>query len=349
MDQEKSIPDPVKPKSFDWLELLKAVALPLVLGVLGLYINVSLNERQSEESNVRLYADMMARREQADSDLRKDMFKSILDKFVSTIPDSKSAEYLDQQIVNLELAAYNFNESINLGPLFKHLRSEIPDSPTPGRPREEFKRFQDLLHRLEKVAVEVDERQLTVVQDSGAGVRAGADGLSQISTAPAYLRFLGPSAVPKKDLKPEDNVPYACLTLAVNDKDKIHNRRFKLEVIDYDAGAREIQVRLYASRPISKSDCTNNDPQIMAQQEKAQQEIDVRFWVGLFALPMIDNTRLSHSERLSVSLTSLTPDHAEIALAYFPSSRASLKDKPYYDELEHDLLHKETDQTQDKR
>ena len=30
----------------------------------------------------------------------------------------------------------------------------------------------------------------------------------------------------------------------------------------------------------------------------------------------------------------------EVKLAYFQSSRASLKDKPYYDEVLHDLLHK---------
>jgi hypothetical protein len=48
-----------------------------------------------------------------------------------------------------------------------------------------------------------------------------------------------------------------------------------------------------------------------------------------------------------VSVTYLTPDRAELALAYFPSSRASLKDKPYYDELEHNLLHTETGEVPD--
>jgi hypothetical protein len=56
---------------------------------------------------------------------------------------------------------------------------------------------------------------------------------------------------------------------------------------------------------------------------KANAELDIRFWVGIFDFPMIDNTRLTHSARCSVSVTYLAPERAELALAYFPSSRAS--------------------------
>ena len=64
--------------------------MPLVTAAVGFTINSSLNARQERENNLRLYADMMTRREQADSDLRKDMFKSILDKFTSANVDRKS-------------------------------------------------------------------------------------------------------------------------------------------------------------------------------------------------------------------------------------------------------------------
>jgi hypothetical protein len=345
MAEHKSKPtqDVVKPRVVDWMEVLKVAAMPVVITVIGLIVNSSLSERQNVENNLRLYADMMARREQADSDLRKDMFKSILDKFAYATPDPKSVEYLDQQIVNLELLAYNFNESIDLGPLFKHVRSEIPDGRSQSMTPDQFKRFENLRRRLERVAVEVDERQLTVVGDSGIVVRAGAVGLESMDRAPAFLRFTGPHTVGKV-LKEEDSVTQVCLSLNSSDRDGVHHRRFKVEVIDYNPNAREIQVRLYVSRPLSISNCSSLD-----LDNKAYQEIDVTFWLGLFAVPMIDNTRLTHSERTSVSLTELSPDRAQIALAYFPSSRASLKDKPYYDELEHDLLRKESKNEQDKQ
>jgi hypothetical protein len=337
-------PDTDTPRSRGWIELLKVVAMPLVVTLIGLIINGSLSERQSAENDLRLYADMMARREQADSDLRKDMFKNILDKFAHAVPDPKSVEYLDQEIVDLELLAYNFHESIDLAPLFKHVRREIPDVRPEGTSAIQFKRFEDLRRRLEKVAVEIDERQLTVVGDSGVVVRAEADGLDSVNTAPAFLRFSGRFTVTGKDLKADDSVTQLCLSLNAGDARgpriadaDMHYRRFKLEVIDYDASAREIQVRLYVSRPLGVSECHS-----MELDSKANQEIDIPFWLGLFSIPMIDNTRLTHSERTSVSLTTLSSDRAEIALAYFPSSRASLKDKPFYDELQHDLLHKES-------
>jgi hypothetical protein len=53
---------------------------------------------------------------------------------------------------------------------------------------------------------------------------------------------------------------------------------------------------------------------------------------------MIDNTHLTHGERCAVALTQITDQAAHVALAYFPGSRASLKDKPYYDDLVHDLI-----------
>jgi hypothetical protein len=243
--------------------------------------------------------------------------------------------------VNLELLAYNFHESIDLGPLFKHLRRAIPDSPQ-GITPDAYKRFEQLRKRLESVAVEVDERQLTVVRDSGAVVRPMADGLNAMQSAAAKIAFFEPSAVSSKGAKPEDDKNQVCLSVYSPEDKATHHRRFKVEVIDYDPGAREVQVRLYVSKPLDSAACRSADLDL-----KGNVELDIRFWVGIFDFPMIDNTRLSHSARCSVSVTYLTPERAELALAYFPGSRASLKDKPYYDELEHDLLHTESGEPPD--
>jgi hypothetical protein len=310
-----------------WLELFKVAAMPLVTLIVGFAINSSLDSRQARESNARLYADMMGRREEADSALRKDMFKSILDTFMQKDQNMKSEQYLDQQVLDIELLAYNFHESLDLGPLFKHVRRQIPNDQTGPNV--------DKRDRLEKVAQEVNERQLTVLSDSGAVVKGSAE-LDKLKSATAYLMFSGPYTVTGKDSKPPEGVPRLCLQLNPAGGEQ-HYRQFRMEVIDYDARPREVQVRLYASRPLAVSDCQRVDLDLVGNRE-----IDTTFWVGLFAFPMIDNTRLSHGERCAVSVTALTPDTVEIALSYFPGSRASLKDKPYYDELMHDLLGKET-------
>ena len=51
-------------------------------------------------------------------------------------------------------------------------------------------------------------------------------------------------------------------------------------------------------------------------------------------LGLISPALLAHLRcRAAVSLMTLTPDVLSMKVAYFPASRASLKDKPYYDDL----------------
>jgi hypothetical protein len=307
------------------MDVFKAVAMPLVTLILGFVFNSSLNSRQARESNVRMYAEMMGRREEADSLLRKDMFNSILGTFMAKDPKLKLSpdRQLNLDVLNLELLAYNFHESLDIGPLFKDVRSRIPDEKE--GPNAEMR------NRLEKVAQEVVERQLTVVSDSGMLERGDTSSLNKVDDLKAYLYF-GSHTVPDANFQPGEGVSRLCLSMDSTDQLR-HYRQFKLEVTRYDPVSREIQVRLYVSKVLGVEECQRADLDLAGYRE-----IDTEFWVGLFDFPMIDNTRLSHSERCSVSVTYLTPDSLRIALAYFPGSRASLKDKPYYDELMHDLV-----------
>jgi hypothetical protein len=328
-DEPPSEVDPEKKaqeKSTARVDWLKAVAMPLVTLVLGFWFNATLGARQEHESNVRLYAEMMGRREEADSALRKDMFQFSLNTFMHKEPELKLQQQLEQEVLNLELLAYNFHESLDIGPLFKHERSRIPNDPEGPNA--------DLRARLEKVALEVNERQLAGLSDGGTVERGGAS-LDKIKDAQAFLIFFGPNTVEDPTFKPGEGTPLLCLSMDSTDADR-HYRQFKLELIEYDPVSREVRVRLYASKPLEKEQCHRPDLDPVANKE-----IDILFWIGLFDLPMIDNTRLSHGERCAVSLSQLTtaPPTVQMAIAYFPGSRASLKDKPYYDEVVHDLVH----------
>jgi hypothetical protein len=105
--------DDDKKRHRHWIEISQVVAMPIVTLVVGYLLNSSISTSQTRDSNLRLYADMMGRREEADSALRKDMFKSILDTFVSSSPSAKGEP--EEQVLNLELLAYNFHESLDLG------------------------------------------------------------------------------------------------------------------------------------------------------------------------------------------------------------------------------------------
>lgn len=311
-------------REWPWIELVKVLALPLVTLVLGYWFNASLNERQQIDNNIRLYAEMMGRREEADSNLRKDMFNSILTTFMSRDANAKMTEEeeIRQQILSLELLAYNFHESLDIAPLFKDVERRIPASAKGPD--------QELQRRLESVGLQVIEHQLTALSDVGT-VERGDALTEKIKDFQAHIMF-GMRAVPDPRVKPGDGAATLCLSMEAVDRSR-HYRQFKLELIAYDDAAREVQVRLYVSQLLTQEECQRPDLDL-----EARREVDTNFLVGLFDFPMIDNTRLSGSERCAVSLTALNPNVVSLTLAYFPASRASLKDKPYYDEVIRELV-----------
>lgn len=327
---EGDVPRVEAPQSGDgkspwpWIELAKVLALPLVTLVLGYWFNSSLNERQQVESNIRLYAEMMGRREEADSNLRKDMFNSILTTFMARDPSLRltSEELIRQQILSLELLAYNFHESLDIGPLFKDVERRIA--------LEQRGANTELRGRLASVALQVIEHQLTALSDVGM-IERGDALPEKIKDLQAHISF-GSRTIFDPQLKPGEGASRVCLSTESTDGSR-HYRQFRLELINYDEAAREVQVRLYVSQLLSQAEC-----QQASLDLEGKREIDTNFLVGLFDFPMIDNTRLSGGERSAVSLTVLNPNVLSLALAYFPASRASLKDKPYYDEVIRDLV-----------
>jgi hypothetical protein len=65
---------------------------------------------------------------------------------------------------------------------------------------------------------------------------------------------------------------------------------------------------------------------------------DAEFWVGYYDFPMIDHVRLSRDQRFAVILRNFGGGSARIAAVYFPGSYASLKEKPYVQEMVKNLL-----------
>ena len=110
---------------------------------------------QANETNVRIYTELMSRREEAESALRKDMFVSMIQSFLK--PGSAS---LDEKVLNLELLSYNFHESLNLKPLFVYIDRQIHASHDPAK--------RDYFDRLHNVATEISRKQMLVLEGAGA-------------------------------------------------------------------------------------------------------------------------------------------------------------------------------------
>jgi hypothetical protein len=323
------VPQPDAPPPADqeqrprtWFDLTKILALPLVTLLVGYWFNSSLNERQQVESNIRLYAEMMGRREEADSNLRKDMFNSILNTFMAKDPELKLSpeQEIRQQILSLELLAYNFHESLDIGPLFKDVERRITFAT--------FVTATELRDRLGTVANEVIEHQLTGLSDVGT-VERGSALPAKIRDSRAHIMF-GTRTIADPQVTPGEGATRLCLSMEAANGTR-HHRQFRLELFGLNEAIREVQVQLSVSQLLTPQECQGTSVDL------SKQEVDTNFAVGPFDFPMIDNTRLSAGERASVSLTALNENVLSVALAYFPASRASLKDKPYYDEVMREL------------
>jgi hypothetical protein len=332
----------------NWLEVAKVVTIPLVTLILGFAFNSAVTTHQTEEHRIRLYTEMMGRREESDSALRKDMFNSILGTFMSKDPKLTRSEQLDQEVLSLELMAYNFHESLDLGPLFKHVARRISRENL-QQPGGAGPMYPGMLKRLDDVTLAVVERQLTLLSDTGVVVRGDVALIQDSRPAETSEPEADPVSLGRESLDATVIFPHAvsdpeteatntrgisrvCLSLN-SPGEGPHHRQFGLEVTAYDRISHEVHVLLYVSRLLNQDTCLRGNA-ISAEDLEIQGE----FWVGSFDLPMIDNTHLTHGERCAVSLTRLSAESAQVTISYFPASRASLKEKPYYDDLIHDLI-----------
>jgi hypothetical protein len=240
-----------------------------------------LNRRQALDTNARLYSELMSRREEAESGLRKDMFVSIIQNFLTP----KEGD-LDTKVLNLELLAYNFHESLNLKPLFLDISRKLKNLP-PGE-RAEFS------GRVNRVAKETAAKQLFALEGHGKSFRRSVD-LDEVRSTPGGIALDGESI-------------------------KLGTRACDvgLRVLKSDAEQQQLTVRLEVKAPAEAPD---------------QPDTRATFNVGWFDFPMIDNTRLANGLRCAVTLSAFSPSSADLTTVCFPAEYASLKDRPYYDEV----------------
>jgi hypothetical protein len=278
----------------DWWDKAAVILHPvggllaaLAVAGLGFFGSQFLEKRQAEETRARFYSELISKREEADSALRKDMFMSIIQSFLK--PESTSIE---DRILKLELLAYNFHESLNLKPLFTQLDTDISRSAASGK--------RDQMDRLEKIAREVARKEMVVLEGVGKSFERTID-FEDVAKSPGGLA-----------LEP------AKLTLNGID------REFAIVVKKVDVNRKEIQIRLEVRTHRGSSGDYDTD--------------EAEFWSGFFDFPMIDHTRLSHDQRCAVVVRNFGKSSARIALVDFPGSYASLKEKPYIQEMIKDLL-----------
>ncbi|MBV6521786.1 MAG: hypothetical protein MNPFHGCM_01930 [Gemmatimonadaceae bacterium] len=264
--------------------LLTAVAVAS-LGFIG---SRTLERQQSNEAKLRLYSELMTRREESEATLRKEMFQSIIGSFFDVQSTS-----LEAKLLKMELLAQNFHEALNLVPLFEHIHREIAIS---SLTRDQKRAYES---RLSDLAREVTRKQVIVLEAGGQRFD--------------WTVILSDSLLAGTRSEQLEDVE---LTL-----DGI-TRRFRVTLSGANLERGELHVGLEVATP--------SQPGVPAN---AAGRNAVDFAVSFYSSPMIDNTRLSNDQRVAIVLTDMNEYGASLSLIYFPGSRASLREKPYYEEI----------------
>lgn len=299
--------------------IVATLAIPLVLA----WIAHEFSQRQSErdaadrlasdsrtlrDSRLRTYTELLNKREEADMNVRKEIFSTLLGNYFERTQNDKQKGHaatadLNRRMTVLELLASNFDESLNLSPLFWQLDREL--SRVVGPDGEEIR------GQLSGLATVVKQRQIDALKASGVE----SSGLVDL----ANDGDLG---------KPLFNKPMRFDNPAASGAARVRGCRFEVRLLEYDAARHRVyatvQTEALTDPPAADDTCVT--PELRGPKQWS-------FWVDEFDFPLISYTRLSTTERFSVVLSSYYPKlkRATVALVYFPSSRSGARDRPFLD------------------
>ncbi len=286
--------EPAKPRDrWDKADILLKGLLPLAVAGVGYFGTSYLAQRQAEDATRQFYTDLLARREEADSNLRKEMFRYVIDNFLG-----KELADPRKRVLGLEMLAVNFHDSFDLSPLFKDAYESVARGADAAAARA-------LQRELVKVGREIGDRQVASLADLDHRWEF------EVSSIDKLMRGDGVSdMLLDRQLKPLKAVPgtaEAPLTL-------------KITATAADPDRRAVRVRVTVSRP--------NAAEVLIERE---------YWVTPFDFPALNSVRLPNRERVAVVLTRFDELSANLMALHFPETRASLKEKPYFDDLVNDL------------
>jgi hypothetical protein len=285
-----SQPAPTKPARDTWdkvdivFKFVGAIGTAVVVGLVGIFGSSFLARQQEAETNLRLYTELMSKREEADTSLRKEMFNSIITNFLK--PSANQPP--EKRVLNIEMLAYNFHDSLDLGPLFKDVYNELELNRTRNQP---------YIDRLTRVTRDVVDKQVAMLAEAG-GKRDGNIIFEQLKDQPGGVTVM-------------DNL----ITVKSDQDHSLVQKQVRIEVLNVNPEKQELSVRL------------------IVRSSPDTYDADAVFTVGFFDFPMLDNIRLPGGSRCAVVLNTFDPEFADFTFVYFPGTRASLKEKPYYDEI----------------
>jgi len=308
---------------WDYIEILlrpaSAFMTALTVALIAWYGQQTLKDRASEDTtraynaqveetrrteitqNYRLYSELLSKREDAESGLRKDMFSTILKEFFQVQNSNNDQSDVAKRLLKLEMLALNFGDALSLSPLFLELDKDIDNNSYP-RETSKLDRTRDR-RRLQSLARRVSQQQL-----------------SSLSTGGKSWEF----SIPIKSVEHGKDFQWPF------DENKENSQEIELEGIkrsytftfsqahdDYKAVVVELEIQT----PLVGESMT----------------IEKEFVLNYFNFPMVDNTRLSDDQRFALIMTNFGDKAIHFTAICFPGKYSSQRDKPFLDDVIHRL------------
>jgi hypothetical protein len=340
-DQE----DPCKSCFWKRLEILgrplAATLTTIAIALFGYYGQQTITQITEAQNDTRLYTELMSRREEAESALRKDMFNATLKDFFTPPKTDMAHAHIEHRLLKLELLALNFGESLSLNPLFLELDKAIRLAGNyRSLPALEVSAYQKAhQRRLQRLAKLVAGRQVAAILPRGVSV------LIEFNTASigeqGYQWPYNESALENPELEPAMIEALAesknCFTV-----DGI-GRKISLVFSRPSAKFQTLKVSLGVSTRrwnpdhpelAAQNPCDATEAQLDAGLVKVETNQPISFTLDYYNFPLIDHTLLTDDQRLAVVLQDFNTqtNQVKVRAIVYPGKYSSRRDKPALNE-----------------
>lgn len=318
------------------IKIISPILIPLVIAVLGFWGQRTITQLSLQEQNSRLYTELLSRREEAESSLRKDMFKEVMNGFFTeidardinlgddedyTVDDIK--DKLSKKILKLEMLALNFGDSLSIGPLFsefsidiERVLKDVDDNIIIAAPYHK---------RLRSLAKRVASRQMSTISAGSdeadkfefkISVNTNEIGLhDEVGKSSDYF-WSSMDNIEEDKLKLGGVTRFFEITLSKADRQK-YTISVNMKILEIYRGKNE------------KGDISDiGAPRIVANRS---------FSMDFFNFPLIDNTRLSNNHRSALIIEDFDHNTIELKGVLFPGSLASQRDKLFLNDAINEL------------
>ena len=296
----------------------------LAIALLGYWGQRTVTDIAAMDQNARLYTELLSKREQSESSLRKDMFTLILKDFFaeggnasSGLTPASSAE-ISQKLLKLEMLALNCGDSLSLGPLFLDVSRDIAKAkPSPEERIGWLVKKGSLTRRLNRLAKRVASAQLAALKPRGKPLNI---------EIPYQQVKIEETAAQGFYTWPQDEVAQ----MAGDDQELASALSTELAQLTEDGITRILTFQFSNADYRQKTlDVALTVETINAEGIMNSQPAEMKFNLDYYNFPLIDNTRLSDNQRFALVLSGFDENTIRVEGVLFPGEFSSQRDKPY--------------------